>query len=399
MLDSLEVLKHTPKAGREPAMSVSFTPKKAPKKSVGFFSAFLARQRERELPLILRFQSRRNTFFDWYFFIASVLGEEIFFISFIPFCCWNVSRQVALHLTFLLAFSVGGGNMLKNYIKSPRPSPKIVWVNRSNPESDSGFPSTHTMTAFTIPWYLLVFYWETTATPTILMGLAVLLLWSLSIAVSRVYNGHHFIVDVIGGFFLSIGIMVVWSQYLRYVIDPIISHPSLLVPVVFIGGAIALLYLHPRPPPNNPTITETSLVLGTCLGTFLAIWTHHYSQLPTGFGYKIVGTMDVFSDALALLVARFVIGGALVAVVRELAKRISLPLLLLGHTKYTNSIYSPKKDKRIVYNRTNYKHSVVDTALKLITYTAVSFSVTAVVPHLCCMLGLFHESDLVVFEK
>jgi len=376
-------------------MSVSYTPKKVHKKGVGFFSAFLARQRERELPLILKFQSKRNAFFDWYFFIASVLGEEIFFISFIPFCCWNVSRQVALHLTFLLAFSVGGGNMLKNYLQSPRPPHKIVWVNRSSPESDSGFPSTHTMTAFTIPWYLLVFYWETTATPTILMGLAVLLLWSLSIAVSRVYNGHHFIVDVIGGLFLSIGILTVWTQYLRYIIDPIISHPSLLIPAAFIGGAIGILYMHPRPPSPNPAITETALVLGTCLGTFLAIWTHHYSQMPTGFGYKIVDAMDVFSDVLALLVARFVIGGALVAAVRELAKRVSLPLLLLSHTKLLSS--DQKKYKRIVYNRTNYKYSVVDTALKLITYTAVSFSVTAVVPHLCCMLGLFHESDLVVF--
>lgn len=117
--------------------------------------------------------------------------------------------------------------MLKNLIQSPRPSPKVVWVNKTNPETDPGFPSTHTMTAFTIPWYLLLFYWETSTTSSITLAMIVLLWWSLSIAGSRLYNGHHFFIDVIGGLCLAVGILFVWSQYLRYIIDPIISDPSI----------------------------------------------------------------------------------------------------------------------------------------------------------------------------
>jgi len=375
-------------------MSVGFTPKKANLKKAdeGFVRSFLARQRERELPIILKFQCNRNTFFDWYFFIASVLGEEIFFITFIPFCCWNVSRQVALHLTFLLAFSVGGGNMLKNYLQSPRPPHKIVWVNKSNPETDSGFPSTHTMTAFTIPWYPLVFYWETAQTSTIVVSLAVLLLWSLSIATSRVYNGHHYIVDVVGGFLLSVGIVTIWTRYLRYVIDPIITYPSILIPTLLFGVALVSLYSHPQPPSPNPAIAETALVVGTCVGTALGVWIYHYWQLPTGFGYKLVGVVNIFSDATSLLVARFVIGAIVVALIREFSKRIFLPLLLFCYTPTRSG------NKKIVYNKTNYKYTPVDTALKFLTYTAVSFAVVGA-PHLCCMLGLFHESDLVVFVK
>jgi membrane-associated phospholipid phosphatase len=335
----------------------------------------------------------RNAFFDWYFFAASVLGEEIFFISFVPFCCWNVSRQVALHMTFLLAFAVGGGNMLKNWLQSPRPPHKIVWVNKGNPEFDHGFPSTHTMTAFTIPWYLLVFYWETASASIRLVGLIVLILWSLSIAVSRIYNGHHYIVDVVGGFFLSVAILLVWTQYLRYVIDPFISHPSLLIPTSLIGAALGILYIHPPPPSPNPTTAETALVVGTCIGTAIGVWTYFYGWLPTGLGYKLIDLTGILSDTLALLFARFLIGAVLTAIARELAKRVYLPILLHCHFKYMAN-----QGRKVLYTKKNYKHTQIDTLLKLLTYTTIGF-VVVIAPHLCCMLGLFHESDVVIFVK
>jgi len=379
-------------------MSVTFTPKKGQKKASteSFTQSFLSRQREREIPLILKFQGYRNTFFDRYFFTASVLGEEVFFITFIPFCCWNVSRQVALHMTFLLALSVGGGNMIKNFLQSPRPSHKIVWVNKSTPEYDPGFPSTHTMTAFTIPWYLIIFYWESATAPTIIMSLVVLAWWSFSIAISRIYNGHHFFVDVIGGFFLSIAILGIWTQYLRYIIDPVISNPGFFIPVVIIGGAVGLLYIHPHASSSNPAIAETALVFGTCAGTALAIWLHHYGQLTTGFGYKIVDAMAIFSDVLALLAARFVIGAVVVALAREGSKQVFLPVILYIYN-YVN--FNASQLKKVAYDTTNYKHTDVDIILKFLMYTIVSFTVVGIVPHFCCMLGLFHVSDLVVFAK
>jgi len=196
-----------------------------------------------------------------------------------------------------------------------------------------------------------------------------------------------FFVDVVGGFSLAIGILVVWSQYFRYVIDPIISDPSILVPLVIVGVAAGLLYIHPPAQSASPAVAETALVFGTCVGTALAIWLHHYAQLTTGFGYKL--TLDLFADALALLAARFFVGAIVVGLVREVAKKVYLSLILLSYAKYSK--------KGTVYNKTNYKHSDVDTILKFLTYSAVSFAVVGIVPHLCCMVGLFHVSDLVVF--
>jgi len=375
-------------------MSVTFTPKKAGRKGSnveGFVQAFLSRQRERELPLILKLQGLRNKFWDWYFFSASVLGEEVFFITFVPFCSWNLSRQVALHLTCLLALTVGGGNMLKNFLQSPRPPPKIVWVNRSSPEHDPGFPSTHTMTAFAIPWYLIVFYWGTMTTPTMFLGLVLLVWWSFSIAVSRVYNGHHFIVDVLGGFALAIVILSVWTHHLRYVIDYVALETGLIGPVTLVGLALGLLYLHPQAVHPNPAAAETGLVFGTCSGTFIAAWLQHYAPISTGLGYQFADATVIIPGEVALMTARFIIGVVVVGLARELSKLVYLPIIL--------SCYSHFKLRKVPYDRTNYKHSEVDVILKYLTYTSVSFSVVYIVPHVCGMLNLFHASDFAVFVK
>lgn len=66
------------------------------------------------------------------------------------------------------------------------------------------------------------------------------------------------------------------------------------------------MYIHPLAPLANPAAAETGLVFGTCAGTALALWLHHYGQMTTGLGYRM--NVDVFADVLALLAARFVIG-------------------------------------------------------------------------------------------
>lgn len=140
--------------------------------------------------------------------------------------------------------------MLKNLLQSPRPPHKIIWVNKNNPELDPGFPSTHTMTAFTIPWYLIVFYWDVISPSTKITGIAMLLWWSFSIAISRIYNGHHFIVDVVGGFSLAMGILGMWTHYLRPIVDSVMLTPSFfcmycMLPMLqWCGVFHDLLYLH-----------------------------------------------------------------------------------------------------------------------------------------------------------
>jgi len=290
--------------------------------------------------------------------------------------------------------------MLKNLLQSPRPPHKIIWVNKGSPELDPGFPSTHTMTAFTIPWYLLIFYWDSISDSTKLMGIAILLMWSCSIALSRIYNGHHFIIDVCGGFCLAVLITVVWTQYLRYIADSIIFNPSLFYPLAILAVEILLLYIHPQALSPNPATAETALVFGTCTGTMVGVWLHKNSQVTIGFGYKILPTLPIFSDLIALMAARFVIGILVVAIVREASKQIFLPIILYSYNHFLNFQYTSTspglQPKKILYNKTNYKHSAVDVVLKLVTYFMVSFSVVAS-PHLCCMLGLFHESDLLIF--
>jgi len=383
-------------------MSVTFFPKKSPlvKKNESWFQSFLSVQREREMPMILAIQARRNTFLDWYFFLASVLGEEIFFITFIPSCSWFLSRQIAVHQTFLLALAVGGGNMIKNYFQSSRPPSKSVWINSKNPQLDPGFPSTHTMTAFTIPWCLLFFYWEILSLPALVFLITILLWWSLSISISRIYNGHHYIIDVLGGFLLSLLILSFWSRYARFFIDTIITDRSIFAPLLFISVALFLLYMHPQTPTPTPVIAESALVFGTCCGTVLSVWLHHFAQLSPGLGYNLANLMLLSPTSPVLYVgARFLIGIICVGVIRELSKKIFLPLLLYCHTAYVDhhNVADTSQPIKKTLDKTNYKYTGVDVALKYITYTLVSFTATTS-PHIMCMLGLFHVSDLVVFS-
>jgi len=322
-----------------------------------------------------------------------VLGEEVFFISFIPFCCWNVSRQVAVHQTALLALSVGFGNILKNYIQSPRPPHKTVWLNSKNPQMDPGFPSTHTMTAFTIPWYLFLFYTDTMSLSNVCVSVAILLWWSFSIAISRLYNGHHYIVDVIGGFLLAISMLVGWTQYLRYYADPWLSNPGYYVPLATFAAIVLILYFHPQASSPNPATAETGLVCGTFFGTAFGVWLHHYMQLSTGLGIQFPNAMLFFpTNPILVIMLRFLIGAGFLLLAKDLTKRIFLPIFLYCN-KIMNSISNNKKQK---IDRSNYKQTGVETAVKLVTYSAVGLTAT-LTPHVCCMLGLFHVSDLVVF--
>jgi len=356
----------------------------------GWFSCFLAAEREREVPLILKLQSYRNQFWDLYFYIASVLGEEVFFIAFMPFCSWNISRHIAFHMSYLLAISVGGGNMIKNYVQSPRPPHPTVWVNKSAPERDPGFPSTHTMTAFTIPWYLLIYYWHSLSPLSICLSVLVLAWWSISIAVSRIYNGHHYFVDVVGGIAMSGVILLVFIFLLRDAFDLLVPSQSILYPLMVSGIFAALLYLHPAGKEVNPAIAESGLVMGACAGASIGVWYRYYTQLvPFGWGFPLAPAL--FDDyPYTLLAARFLVGIVAVGLVREIVKELGLRTILF----LFNSVSRTNPKVQQIYDKSNYKCSEVDVMLKFICYACISFTVFEIVPHLCWLLGVGHPLDL-----
>ena len=100
---------------------------------------------------------------DVYFKLASELGYEPFYITFLPFLFWNVDTFLFRHLIVLWCLSMYMGQALKPLIKWPRPPAPPAIRLEVNPalEMEYGFPSTHAIVSTTIPFYIAYStYWR-----------------------------------------------------------------------------------------------------------------------------------------------------------------------------------------------------------------------------------------------
>lgn len=93
---------------------------------------------------------------DIYFKLATTMGYEPFYITFLPFLSWNLDILIVRHLMVLWALSMYVGQAFKCLIKWKRPMPPAIRLE-DNPvlEQEYGFPSTHAIVCTTVPMYLL----------------------------------------------------------------------------------------------------------------------------------------------------------------------------------------------------------------------------------------------------
>ena len=97
-----------------------------------------------------------------FFRLASELGYEPFYITFLPFLIWNVDTTMGRHVVMMWCCSMYVGQACKALFKRKRPaSPPAIRIE-SNPrlETEYGFPSTHATVATTIPFYILYFLYH-----------------------------------------------------------------------------------------------------------------------------------------------------------------------------------------------------------------------------------------------
>jgi len=94
---------------------------------------------------------------DIYFRLATELGYEPFYITFLPCMFWNFDVYVARHVVILWCISMYVGQACKAVFKWKRPSSPPVFRLEDNPklEAEYGFPSTHAIVSTVIPFYYL----------------------------------------------------------------------------------------------------------------------------------------------------------------------------------------------------------------------------------------------------
>ena len=101
-----------------------------------------------------------NPFFHALFTFGSMLGNEIFYLTFFPFIFWNLDEYLGRRLVFLWGVLMYLGQCSKDIIQWPRPpSPPVIWVEKRY-QWEYGMPSTHAMVGLLIPYTLVYFTYD-----------------------------------------------------------------------------------------------------------------------------------------------------------------------------------------------------------------------------------------------
>jgi membrane-associated phospholipid phosphatase len=156
------------------------------------------------IPIILWFQ-QFSPALDLPFTFFSLLGEETFFLLFLPGLYWCVDRRVGARLTMLFLFSACLNFAAKAWADQPRPFEYDVHVRQLVEVPPGGLPSGHAQNAVVVWGYLALQFRRAW-----LWWMAGLLI--IFISLSRLYLGVHFPTDLLGGYLLGGALL---AAYLR----------------------------------------------------------------------------------------------------------------------------------------------------------------------------------------
>lgn len=190
-----------------------------------------------EVPVVLFLQSLG----EWLktpMLAFTFLGQEEFFMALLPFLYWCVDARLGLQFAAMTVFSNLGVNILKLFIRMPRPFWVSVDVQPWTAETSFGMPSGHATTAASIWGVLAVFLRK--KWPTIFILIVIFL-----IGISRVFLGMHFLSQVLVGWLLGGLLLLIFLRVTPPILRWFLKFPiAIQICLVFLGsGLIICIYL------------------------------------------------------------------------------------------------------------------------------------------------------------
>jgi hypothetical protein len=176
--------------------------------------------------------------------------------------------------------------LLKNLMDLPRP-PKDQW--KTEPDA-SGFPSGHSMGTTSLWGYLVI---KLRNSYMMIIGLTIIIL----VAISRLYLGVHYLIDVVGGLLFGVALILgflVFEPKLSVMINTL-KFPqklalSILIPVIFTIFAFLSL------PGDTRVISGIGALFGISIGYVLECET-------TNFNLDVSSKQKVFRVIIGFLLA------------------------------------------------------------------------------------------------
>ncbi len=165
----------------------------------------------------------------------SFLGTEEFLLPLGIALYWCVDASLGLRLGLLLTTGASLGGLLKLAFHMPRPYWYDLRVQPLAAETGYGFPSQHTITAWSvIPWLGKKIHstW----------GLAAGVLLALGVSLSRIFLGVHFPTDVLGGMLIGLAVWFGVDGGIRH-IGPVLARAGLSAQCGAAAAASAILLL------------------------------------------------------------------------------------------------------------------------------------------------------------
>lgn len=148
---------------------------------------------ELQRQLLQFFEMNRNDGLTLLLTTITTLAEKAFLVIVLSILYWCVHKEKGKKLAWFVLFGALGNSIIKNIVKMPRPYELgVVKPLRMQTATGYSFPSGHTQSATSF-WGGSMIIFKTKA--SIVIGTVMILLTALS----RLYLGVHWPMDVIGG--------------------------------------------------------------------------------------------------------------------------------------------------------------------------------------------------------
>ena len=140
---------------------------------------------------------------DMPFSFFTFLGDEEFYLLFLPFVYWCLDRRTGARMVVLFFISAYLNAVAKVLVDQPRPFQYDARVQMIREASGGGLPSGHTQNATAVWGYLATQFRQR----WLWIVVAVLV---ICIPLSRVYLGVHFPQDLLGGYAIGAALLVLY---------------------------------------------------------------------------------------------------------------------------------------------------------------------------------------------